>query len=544
MKPDLSPSPNITQAGRSTPLPNRRSALGMMVAGLGGSLAGAPLLSGYAAPYVISSEAERPSALWGTMVSEVTPRGAIIWSRADHPSEMMVTWSVDPDFKVSETLPPAQALPETDFTARVLLQNLPSGRRIFYRVHFESLRYDQARSVPLFGEFSTPPSDRLSPVRVAWSGDSFGQGYGINPQIGGLQIYDHIRRASPDLFIHCGDRIYADQPLKPVKGGGKGRWYNLLPHDMPALTSVAQELNDFRTYYRYGHLDQPTRHFAQLTSQLFLWDDHEVKNDWWPGRVLKDRRYKERSCDVLASRSRRAFFEYSPLPLEWARHQRIYRKVSYGPNLEIFALDSRSYRGPNDREAHLLNISDRRSQFFGPQQLKWLCEGLKRSKARWKVIACPQPLGLVIGSGGRDFDGISSGEREPRGRELELRQILRSLYEEGVHNVVWVSADVHYAAAHHFHPDRAVYRPFLPFWEFIAGPLNAATLRPHRLDPTFGPRRAYLSIPEDRSGRGRSPLYGEQYFGLLDVLEEGTQLKVSIYNLAGERLFIQELRAT
>ena len=522
----------------------RRDALKLIGAGVGGVFGGGSALLSHAAPYVISSETERPSTLWGTMVSEVTPRGAIVWSRADHPSEMIVTWSVDPDFKVSETLPPSPALPETDFTARVLLKRLPSGRRIFYRVHFESLRYDQARSVPLFGEFTTPPSDPLSPVRVAWSGDSFGQGYGINPQVGGVRIYDHIRRASPDLFIHCGDRIYADQPLKEVKGGGKGRWYNLLPESMPELRSVAQELDDFRAYYRYGHLDLPTRGFAQLTSQLFLWDDHEVKNDWWPGRTLKDRRYQERSCDVLAARSRRAFFEYSPLPLSWAQHKRIYRSVSYGPNLEVFALDSRSYRGPNDREAHLLSSTERRTQYLGPDQLRWLRAGLARSKARWKVIACPQPLGLVIGSGGRNYDGISSGERDPRGRELELRDLLTFIHDQEIKNVVWVSADVHYAAAHHFHPDRAVYQRFSPFWEFIAGPLNAATLRPHRLDPTFGPRRVYLSIPEDRSGRGHSPLYGEQFFGLLDAVEGGQILRVSIYNLDGERLFVKDLSAS
>ena len=259
-----------TQSSSSSLLLSRRSALEV---GIGGALGASGVLTGHSAPYVISSEAERPVALWGTMVSEVTTRGAIIWSRADHPSEMIVTWSTDPDFKVSKTMPPARALPESDCTARVLLDKLPSGRRIFYVVHFESLRYDQVRSLPIFGEFSTPPADIFSPVRVAWSGDSFGQGYGINPQFGGVKLYDHIRKANPDLFIHCGDRIYADQPLKEVKGGGKGRWYNLVPEDMPEIQRVAEELNDFRAYYRYGLLDAPTRHFSQLTSQLFLWDD-------------------------------------------------------------------------------------------------------------------------------------------------------------------------------------------------------------------------------------------------------------------------------
>ena len=163
---------------------SRRSALS---AGVGGVLGASQILTGNTAPYVISSESERPVALWGTMVSEVTAKGAIIWSRADHPSEMIVTWSTDPDFKVKKRMPPAKALPDSDCTARILLDNLPSGRRIFYIVHFESLRYDQVRSLPIFGEFSTPPADAYSPVRIAWSGDSFGQGYGINPQFGAVR---------------------------------------------------------------------------------------------------------------------------------------------------------------------------------------------------------------------------------------------------------------------------------------------------------------------------------------------------------------------
>lgn len=492
-------------------------------------------------PHYITAEGQRPQAKWGVMTSEVSRGSVVIWSRVDRPSEMVVRWSLDPDFNATETTSPVLALPDTDLTARVVLTSLPAGRRIFYMVYFESLVHSGVRSLPLFGELSTPPSSPLDPVRLAWSGDSFGQGYGINPQWGGVLLYDKIREASPDLFVHCGDRIYADQPLKPMKGGGKGRrWYNLTT---PWVEKVAEELDDFRGYYRYGLMDEPTRRFAQTTSQLFLWDDHEVKNDWWPGRVLKDRRYREKSCDRLAERAKRAFFEYSPLPMSWTEHQRIYRGVSLGPNLDLFALDSRSARGPNDYESHRLIDYQPRTQFFGPAQLGWLKESLKSSRAKWKVIACPQPLGIIIGSQDNHFDGIASPELQPKGRELELADLLSFIKRERIKNVVWVSADVHYAAAHHFHPDRAVFTDFIPFWEFIAGPINAATMRAHRLDKTFGPDRVYLSVPEGRSGGGLSPLEGEQYFGLLDLPSGGEELNVSIVNLAGERVYSERLFA-
>jgi len=41
----------------------------------------------------------------------------------------------------ARVLPPIAALPESDFTAKMLLENLPSGQDIFYRVKFRDLSH-------------------------------------------------------------------------------------------------------------------------------------------------------------------------------------------------------------------------------------------------------------------------------------------------------------------------------------------------------------------------------------------------------------------
>ena len=47
-----------------------------------------------------------------------------------------------------------------------------------------------------------------------------------------------------------------------------------------------------------------------------LWDDHEVKNNWYPGMSLDaDERYTVKDSRVLAANARRAFLEYSPIRL-------------------------------------------------------------------------------------------------------------------------------------------------------------------------------------------------------------------------------------
>ena len=95
-----------------------------------------------------------------------------------------------------------------------------------------------------------------------------------------------------------------------------------------------------------------------------------------------------------------------------------------------------------------------------------------------------------------------------------------------------------------FIPVEQYIKTLFHFWEFVAGPLNAATLRPHRLDKTFGAQREFLSMPEDRRGPGRSPLDGEQFYGVAESSEEGRQLKVSLHNLEGQQIYQRVLNSS
>src|SRR5262249_55808269 len=81
-----------------------------------------------------------------------------------------------------------------------------------------------------------------------------------------------------------------------------------------------------------------------------------------------------------------------------------------------------------------------------------------------------------------------------------------------IRNVVWVTADVHYAAAIHYEPGRARFTNFTPFWEFVAGPIHAGTFGPNEVDRTFGPEVKYQSVP-DGMKQNRPPPAGRQYFG-------------------------------
>jgi len=149
-------------------------------------------------------------------------------------------------------------MPETDFTAKALVQNLPSGQDIFYRVRFQDLFSPTILSEPMVGRFRTAPSDQRS-ISFAWSGDTAGQGWGIDESRGGMRTYATILRNRPDFFIHNGDNIYADGPILPEQKMPNGEiWKNLVIEEK---TKVAETLAEFRANYKYNLLDKNVRAF-------------------------------------------------------------------------------------------------------------------------------------------------------------------------------------------------------------------------------------------------------------------------------------------
>lgn len=507
----------------------------LKLAAAGAAAAGLPRR----APAMGTPRGARPQLSQGVQSGDVTVDGAVIWSRTDRPSQMHVRWATNAKLNGARGRTGPAALVQNDFTGKLALRGLPVDREIFYEVRFESLAQPGVFSAPTYGRFVTPPvQPGGQPIKFAWSGDTCGQGYGINPDLGGLFIYETMRRQRPDFFIHCGDLIYADHPIRPTKRRGGKTWRNLVT---PEKSKVAETLAEFRGNYRYNLLDHNVRRFGAEVPQIIQWDDHETKNNWYPGRVLtEDDRYTVKSCDLLAARSRRAFFEYTPVATNRSHEERIFRHLRYGPLLDVFVLDARSYRGPNSRNQQTLE--SKATAFFGSRQLAWLRDRLRRSTATWKVIACDQPLCLMVGHDAYRFEGIANGTGPAKGRELEVASLLSFIKQARISNVVFLTADVHYAAAHHYAPERAHFKDFNPFWEFVAGPLNAATFGPNRLDRTFGAKEIFIS---ERRGQkpGRSPFVGGQYFGTCTINPRTFAMTTKLFDLRGKELFSVDLPA-
>jgi len=461
-----------------------------------------------------------PEITHGVQVGDVQTGRALVWARASEPSRLVVEWDTTERFANPRRVAGPVVTPDADHAATIAIDGLPDTQTISVRARFER---EAARGASAWAtaRFQTPRSDRF---RVAWTGDTCGQGFGRNPEWGGLRGYAAIRAAEPAVFVHSGDLIYADNPILHEQRSGDRVWKNISNEH---VARVAQTIEDYRARFQYNLEDDHVRALAAEVPIVAQWDDHETHNNWWPHQQLEDDRYANRDASAIAALAHRAMYEWTPLP-----PGTVYRVIHYGPLLDIIVMDCRSFRTPNVG-------GDAAADMLGAAQARWLVEAIRRSTARWKLVACDQPLSLVIPDGPDDKrrEGFADGSREVRGREVELSRVLAGV--RGVKNIVWVTADVHYAAAHHYDPARAAFADFDPFWEFVAGPIHAGSFGPNDLDPTFGPEQTFAWAPPTQN---LAPWDGYNNFGTIDVAPEA--LAVRIVGLDGREQYKVELPFT
>jgi alkaline phosphatase D len=476
----------------------------------------------------------RPTLTHGIATGDPRTDGALVWARSDVPATMIVETSATEDFANAAQVRGPMLTPASDGTGRIRLQGLEAGQTVHYRVTLEG--DDGARSESATGVFTTAPVEP-SDVTFVWSGDVAGQGWGINADTGGMTVWQVMAERHPDFFIHSGDAIYADNPIEETQEQNDGRIYRNIT--TPAKAQVAQSLDQFRGNYQYNLMDTNYLHFNSTVPQLIQWDDHEVVNNWFPGENLAGQNrkgYQQTSVDQLAAMATQAWREWQPIDVREAADGRLYRKIGYGPLLDVFVLDMRSYKNPNTDSWG----TDNRSAVLGPAQSQWLIESLRASRATWKVVANDLPLSIVVPdssttppSGPPSMEAVAQGDAgAPLGREIEVARILSSTKD--VPNIVYLTADVHYTAAISYHPDRASFKDFSPFYEFVSGPLNAGAFPVSPVDSTFGAAYEFVHAPEEPNV---SPAEGFQHFGQVRIDKDSRVLTVELCDSAGTALW-------
>jgi alkaline phosphatase D len=399
-------------------------------------------------------------------VGDVTDRGAVLWLRAAGPEPASI--EIGPVGAAAWRRLDARPAADADFTVKLWVQGLEPATRHGYRV--------QWRREAIAGEFVTaPPPDRDAPVTLLWSGDLGGGGRCRSPD-GGFPVFRAMAARRPDLFVFAGDTVYADQRCPA-------------PPSVPGADFVAADLAGFRAKHRYQRGDPGLAAFLAGTAVYATWDDHEVRGDF------------AGPSEPLMPAGRQAFLEYWPVRPAAEEPGRLYRSARWGRLVELLLLDTRQYRSPNAQP------DGPEKTMLGAAQRSWLVERLARSDAVWKLVVSSVPLSVPTGRWVRDGWANRRTPLDPAGDETgfehELLEIVHALAARRVRNVVWLSADVHWAEVLRLTP-----LPGLVFHELIAGPLRATHGHPRWTDATLGPVRLFAEGGYDNFGELRAEASG------------------------------------
>ena len=235
------------------------------------------------------------------------------------------------------------------------------------------------------------PADRRD-VSFVWGGDVAGQGWGINPDDGGMTTFATMRKHHPDFFLHSGDTIYADGPIQAEVKLADGKiWKNVT---IPEKAKVAETLDEFRAAYKYNLLDEQSARLQCRGAGV-----RAVGRPRGDQQLVALEAAARRLQGTQRHAAGRARAPGVPRDVSDARKHRRARpglphRSNYGPHLDVFMLDERSYRGPNSDNQQTSYGPD--SYFLGPEQLAWLKRALLASRATWKVIASDMPISIIV----------------------------------------------------------------------------------------------------------------------------------------------------
>ena len=296
-----------------------------------------------------------------------------------------------------------------DFTAQWKLEKLAAGKRYVALVEAREIGGNEVTSV-VRGGFVTPPaSKKRQEVKfcVTTCHDFIRRDDGLN----GHKIYPAMTALHPHFVVHAGDIEYYDKP------------------DPWAWTVPLMRFKWGRIFALPSNRD-----FYKKTTSYFIKDDHDtLKNDCWVGQTYGN---------VTFERGVKLFNEE-----QFPSHSPRYKTVSWGKDVQIWILEGRDFRSPND----MPDGPDK--SILGKVQKAWLFETLDQSKATFKLVFTPTPI--VGPDRARKKDNHANEIFQHEGRELRTEFAKHK-------NLIVFCGDRHWQYAS-VDPDTGL-------WEFGCGP--------------------------------------------------------------------------
>jgi len=359
----------------------------------------------------------------GAKVGEMTDRSAIVLLRLTSTpgqdknglipgaeGEARLLYGTDETLRSPQAMHWQAADPKADWSVRFALSDLRPATRYYYRAEYRAKGDTQAKQSDLFSFRTAPAPDSPVPVKFHLT---------TCQDLNGSGVYVYMKAQQPDFCISDGDNVYYD-------GQGHAR-------TVPEAWQAYQQM--------FGL--PPMKDYYRDVGGYFLKDDHDFRfNDCdphmkglWVGVQKTDTKAKyaetrgNRKLDVnwlTAEEGARVFGQVFPMG------DKPYRTMRWGKGLQLWFLENREFRSPND----MPDGPDK--TIWGKEQKAWLKETLLASDADYRVIVSPNP---IIGP-----DRIMKGDNQANinGFWYEGQAFLDWLKDNKLTNVVLMNGDRHW----------------------------------------------------------------------------------------------------
>ena len=403
----------------------------------------AGLMAGvYARTRLVGSQVrfDRTPFTLGVASGEPSPDGVVLWTRLApdplngggmDPLAVEVAWEIASDDAMRSIVASGRVLAEPAWghSVHVEVDRLAPDRWYWYR-------FRAGDAVSPIGRTRTSPAAGTSVDRLRFAFASC-----QNYEVGYFTTLKRLSEEDVDLVVHLGDYIYES-------GQTPGR---TRMHALPEVTTLEGYMNRYAEY----KLDPDLQAAHAAFPWVATWDDHEVDNDYAGPASERG----ELSQEFLARRTDayRAYYEHLPLRRLSAPigdSMQLYRHNLWGSLASFFVLDARQYRTPQPcgrgTRPQCEGALDPRGTMLGAAQQSWLTDGLRRSTARWNMLAQQVMMARVDWSAGPE-EGFPMDHWS--GYEAARTELLRVFAERPRANAVVLTGDVHTAWVNDLHVD-------------------------------------------------------------------------------------------
>lgn len=350
---------------------------------------------------VIVAAADIAEQRIGPLVGHTDAESATVWARL--PFSGPCTLDIRPAGADGWESVQSIARKEDDFCVTWKVGGLRPSTRYDYRL--KQMQTVLAEG-PDFAFSTAPAEDTPTSVCIA-VGSCAAHGEGSRA------VWNRIRTSKVDAVLLLGDTPYIDS------------------------TSLDVQRSKYREFSSVSEFEALTRSVPFWDT----WDDHDFgANDsdgTLPGK----------------ENSRKAFLEYRPNGTFGNGAEGVYTRFRYGP-VEVFLLDTRwwSWTEPSFADPSQKTL-------LGQEQWRWLTEGLRDSKATFKLIAC----GMI-------WDDKENSEKDDWGTYMYERDALFAFIgEERISGVVLIGGDIHVTRVLRYKTEEQV---GYPLYQFITSPIH------------------------------------------------------------------------